>query len=340
MTQKNNNCKHFAVLDLGSSALRMDIYQWVSPESTTINLINKFRALPRLGDLIDNKIQEGPLIAVENALCEFKNKLKSCSGLKITACGTAVFRKACNSDEVVQRISEALGEEFRIIEGIEEAKLITEGILAFDRNIPTKPMFLDIGAGSSEISYYNQNNEIYHHSIPIGALSLFNSHFSQTSEINEGRINRARLEIRQHLSSFFEKLNPEMKSIVGSSGTLRALRYLYKKHTPSCDEEEVPLEYLDSILSELLSASSKDIKEYLGIEAHRFDLIVGGMILLKEVVDFYSIKNIYITTYSLRHGLLRKLIIDELDVSYISGNDTGKNLFKKRQWKIKQISSL
>jgi len=313
MTQKINSYKHFAVIDIGAAALRMDIFHWDSPSSRTLKLLNKTRLLPRIGALEQFNIREESIKAVEKAFIEFRNKLSSFEKIKVQAVGTAPFREAKNADSVRMRLAHALGHPINSITGDEEAFLIANGICAFEKDIPHDAIFLDIGGGSTEISI-RESNSIHCHSLPLGAIGI-SKILSETEEKEKISKTDSIYKLSSHINSILNSVfSDSIKSstIIGSSGTLRVLRNLYAKYkNNTLSESRLPANYTKEALNTLLHLDPESLEAYLLNDKHRKDLVLGGLILLECVLNHFSIQSILVTEYSLRHGLLIELLKEE-----------------------------
>lgn len=327
MTQNNNNCKHIALIDLGSSALRIDLFSCDIQDPKKVKLINKYRSLPRLGVLNSGKIVMDRLQDVLILLKGFNLKFSEYENISVLAVGTAVFRDASNGKEIIKLLSESLGTEFTILSGTEEARLIRKGIIAFERSLPLPAIFLDIGGRSSEISFCNPSDlltkmEIDSEnqpenkmdtliSMPFGAQSSFEDFFSKTTSDNSDNRDSAFHAFKDHIFGYLETHPlkqglPEGLPLVGSSGTFKALRYLYEESHGRLEagKNEIPLSFLFEVLQDITNTSKEQIPKILKDETHRYDLILGGFNLLKICIEYFNISTIFTTPYSARHGLL------------------------------------
>ena len=300
MTQKNNNSKYFAVIDLGSNALRADVYYCNYPESNKILLVNKFRALPRLGELVNNSISSEKINEVLKIFQKISSYLNNLDNLSVFAFGTAVFREADNAYEISEILSKELGIQFSIIEGKDEAELIKIGVRAFEKNLQKNDILLDIGGRSTEIIHDISL------SIQIGAQ---NSAFEDIENLGKLQ-NDLKCIIKKNCPNYL-KLKHNESRIVLTSGTGRSLKHLYEKHYNliySNNLNEIPLEFIQKIFQSLLN-SKDSIQKVLGKEAHRHDLILGGINILLSLCEIFKINRIYPSMFSARHGALINLLL-------------------------------
>src|SRR5690606_387486 len=89
---------------------------------------------------------------------------------KIEAIATATIRLALNKQEVLERVKEQLHLEIRILSEDEEAYY---GYLSVVNSMSIEEAItVDIGGGSTELTYFQQRQLIEKISLPFGALSL------------------------------------------------------------------------------------------------------------------------------------------------------------------------
>src|SRR5215470_15008863 len=70
---------------------------------------------------------------------------------RVRAVATSAVREAKNRDEIVRRAREEAGLRLEVISGIEEARLITLGVL-WGKPPSSRSLCIDIGGGSTEVA--------------------------------------------------------------------------------------------------------------------------------------------------------------------------------------------
>ncbi|HMO18170.1 MAG TPA: hypothetical protein PKA63_08275 [Oligoflexia bacterium] len=332
MTQKLNKSRYFAIADLGSAALRMDLFSWAGPGESLVRLEDSKRILPRLGNLSTLKVENSLINLVYEELSQFGQRVSQFENVKIKAVGTAFLRDASDTGFLVERFSRALQSDFRVLSGEEEASLIALGVLSFEKSLPDKLILLDIGGGSTEVSLLSKNHKILTsqageytdplqnsfspYSLPIGALEisrLLSNPNNPSTESIERSINFINNSIRSRIP------NPvSFETLVGSSGTMRAFENLYRRYyqIPNPDKEgriyDMNIEFVDELIGIIRKSSGNELDDFLESERHRKDLLVGGLLILREVARHFSIRSVRVSKFSLRHGVLAEMLSEEM----------------------------
>ena len=306
MTQNLISKSTFGVVDLGSAALRFDLYQIPDNNLKRINLINNTRYLLRLGNRDSNtQIDIKKVKKTENACKEIRKILDKYANIRFSCVATESLRAANNGNIISLSCSEILKTDLNIISPSEEARLTSLGICFFEKmdslnlKLGEEVLFIDIGGGSTEISkhiFINNN------------LSLEDSISTNVGVLEGGSDPKTILEI-------VKKLNIKKNSkIIGSSGTFRSILEIHKnlkKLNPN-------LNYLSSEdIEEIIYLSKKLTKEeyitFTEPAANRRDLLPKGFEIVRLLLDEINPSSIYVSKFSLRHGLLAEMLMSEYE---------------------------
>jgi len=93
-----------------------------------------------------------------------------------TACATAALREATNRDYVLKRIEDETGVKLRIIDGLEEAEIVSHANNIYINKKYDNTMYVDVGGGSTEISYFKKDKFIASNSFQIGTIKYLFDH--------------------------------------------------------------------------------------------------------------------------------------------------------------------
>ena len=300
-----------AVIDLGTNTFHLMIAESNGSKST---ILYREKVAVKLGKSGINQdvIQEDAIHRAILTLQEFRSKMDHEGVTKIHAFGTSALRNAKNAKDVTEKIKAATGIEVTVISGDEEAEMIYRGVQSALPLGNETSLIMDIGAGSVEFILANGTKTLWKRSLEIGAqriLELYKIHDPIAPE-----------EIDQ-LNKFFEssltvvqeaiKLYPP-KTLVGSSGTFDTLSDLYCAEYNIAKEEpdsETPLtiEYFYSVYERIINMSRVQRMSMLGMIELRVDLIVVGCCLVRYILEKYKLKQIRVSSYSLKEGALAML---------------------------------
>lgn len=310
---KTNN--RIAAIDIGTNSFHLVIVE-VQPNGS-FKLLDKQREVIRLGS---HKGEDLSLISegeIEKAIDILKNykMLAEHYGASIRAVATSAVREADNKDKFVKSVKEKTNIDIEVVDGKTEAKLIFYGIMnaidISDKNV----LCLDIGGGSSEFIYAEKGNPIITESVKIGAVRLSKKFFPDFI-LKKEAVEACRSYVEAQ-TSFIKYLIQEKKieQVIGASGTIVAtailVRELFNKpKRKSINKLSFTAEELNFVYKEVIRRKTPAERVSLpGMELKRADIIPAGLIILKTVFDVFEIKQITLSEYALREGIIYDTIL-------------------------------
>ncbi|WAH36946.1 Ppx/GppA phosphatase family protein [Alicyclobacillus dauci] len=298
-----------AVIDLGSNSVRVVIYE--HGPSGTQKEIDTLKQSVRLTSHLDenNVITETGIQLTVQVVGLFKQLCDSYGVVEIIGVATQAVRVAVNRDELLNRIFAETGIRFRVITGEEEARY---GYLAAVNSLPLEDgITVDVGGGSTEITYFRQRNLIHYASIPYGAVSLtkeFTRNDPTPSKILEA-MNRA-IENQLDRYPWLEGLGCP---VIGMGGTARTVARVHQ------DRRKYPLKILHgyemcpmevtAMLDMVCSMPVKKRSKIGGLSGERADIIVAGIAILDQVLKRVRASKFVISNKGLRDGILIEQVL-------------------------------
>lgn len=293
----------YASIDIGTNTVLMLIA--VIEKNKTINEIMDISTITRLGEGLKETgfLQD---YAIERTLSVLKKYIKIAEqqGVdKILTVGTSALREAKNSDLFLKK-AEELGLKVRIISEKEEAYYTYLSIL-YDTKINFNDcIIVDIGGGSTEIIKGNRLDFIDFVSIPIGSVKLTEM-FKKHDPALETELINLKKYIKENLDLPF---NGKGSVFVGTGGTITNVAGIklglkeYKKEL--IHGIKVSIDEVRQIIRRLKPLKVSEIKEIPGIEAKREDIILQGIILLEEIMKYFSFYEMIVSANGVRFGVL------------------------------------
>ncbi|RRB02184.1 Ppx/GppA phosphatase family protein [Larkinella rosea] len=238
---------------------------------------------------------------------------------QVVAIGTSAIRNAGNQLAFIERIQQETGIVIRSISGDEEAGYIYAGVRAAGTLDDQMALVVDIGGGSVEFILCTKKRIYWKQSFEIGGQRLL-ERFMETDPISPSAVSR--------LNRFFqEQLLPLTNAVhqyapvvlVGSSGsfdTLIDLQFMHEKgQLPDANRTAFDLSVSEFYRSyeQLLTRNHAERMQLPGMIELRVDMIVVGVCLIDYVLRAYGIRQIRVSTYSLKEGVLADLFQPEND---------------------------
>jgi exopolyphosphatase/guanosine-5'-triphosphate,3'-diphosphate pyrophosphatase len=296
-----------SAIDIGSNSIRQTIAD-VSPTGT-IRIVDEMKAAPRLGAGLykTGKLSE---VAIQNALSTLTRMatLADQLGAKRTeVVATSAVRDAANGDEFLKLVKSETGLKVRVLRGEDEARLSFRSALAhFDLGVG-RSVVMDIGGGSLELALSADGLVERLISLPLGAIRATESYLGPDKKKKGMRKLRKHvyLELRRHLSA----RHWHATRIVCSGGTFTTLASIYlarigMESAKTVHGTVIPRIELEHIVDMLHNMSLAERQGVPGLNAARSDIIVGGLAVAAEVAARVEAKELVISAYGIREGIL------------------------------------
>lgn len=301
-----------AIIDLGTNTFHLLIAEI---ENGKTNILHREKVAVKLGkaginqDIIQPDAIDRAILTLQN----FKTKMDAAAVTKISAFGTSALRNAQNAKVVTDRIEESTGIKISIISGDAEAEYIYEGVKSALALSNQTSIIMDIGAGSIEFIFANNEGTLWKRSLEIGAQRILEK-FNISDPITQQEYEQLNLffdESLQEVDQAAKEFKPAI--LVGSSGTFDTLSDIYcveNNIQKGEHDSETPLtiECFYSIFNRIIKMNRVERMTMLGMIELRVDLIVVGCCLVKYMLEKYGLGQIRVSSYSLKEGALAMLI--------------------------------
>ena len=300
-----------ATIDLGTNTFHLLIAKLDAENS--FQMVHRERIPVMIGrgginlGIINKEAQQRAL----NALSHFKERLDSfgVSKEKVHCTATSAIRNAKNGQGLIDSILQQTGIQVDVISGDKEAEYIYYGVRHAVPLGAASALIMDIGGGSVEFIICNQEQIHWKQSFEIGAQRLLDR-FEIQDPITDTNIESLNNFFEQTLSPLSENIaeyKPE--TLIGASGTFDTLSEIHVLESNlQVDQEatELPLSH-EAFQRMLTQFSMKNREERLlipGMIEMRVDMIVVASWLINYVLENYGLREIRISSYALKEGLL------------------------------------
>ncbi len=326
-----------AIIDLGTNSIRFDIHEVSATRKGAVQHRRLYRekAMVRLGQdlFLQGKLSEESKRRTLEAIQSFRETMEALRVDKIVAFGTAAMRDASDGEAFLEEIKNETEIDFKIISGAEEATLIAKGILNNEGVAPKGTYALiDIGGGSTEVCICKGKKVLHACSFNLGVAKLQQVFLRNQPPLlplvaqlssKKKRASRKNRQLKKLNDPVFELRNfiksvvlpkmlidrwPKVNQIIGSSGSVIALSKLVHKDKDDVSKKPFPRKELTKLVQTMKVKTPGELLSIKGMEPKRVDLILAGGVLLDELAQILSAKDIRATEFALRDGIL----VDEL----------------------------
>jgi exopolyphosphatase/guanosine-5'-triphosphate,3'-diphosphate pyrophosphatase len=278
------------VIDLGTNSTRLLV---ADVDDGRVNEVARRTIITRLGEGVDErqKLLPLPISRVRNALSEYRRELDELDPERVLAIGTSAVRDAENGEAFLGEIEWSYGFATRLLSGKEEAELTRRGV-ADGRELGDEVLVLDVGGGSTELTTAHQLI-----SVDIGSVRLTERYLHGDPPTRE-ELDAAARAVREALPD----LQP--REAVGVAGTITTLATL---ELGGYDPERVhghrlSRESVAAQLERLAALPLAQRRELPGLEPERAPVIVGGAVIVRELLDRYGLPGLDVSERDILHG--------------------------------------
>lgn len=316
----------FAALDLGTNNCRMLI---AAPDGQGgLRVVDGLSRIVRLGEGLTHtgRLGEGAMARAYQALTACAQRIEARGPVAVGCVATQACRAAANGETFLNRVRKDLGLDFKIIGAEEEAGLSVLGCASLLERDVEAALIVDIGGGSTELSWINPNAVlsgglnppiIDWATTPIGVVTLA----EEESEPDEGKAEWYEALVTRIADQFrnigrAEELRPLFEAgkahVIGTSGTVTSLAGVYLD-LPRYTRARVDGYWFDTAdcratIGSLLSQTLEQRAANACIGKDRADLVVIGGAIFDAVLRVWPAPRIRVADRGLREGVLMRLI--------------------------------
>jgi len=292
-----------AAIDIGSNAARLLISDVIPgakgrPEFVKVALV---RVPLRLGFDVFEKAEISPLKAekILKTIKSYKYLLDVYDVKHLKACATSAMRDARNSDEIIRKVKAETGIEIKVISGQEEASFIYENHIAEGLTDAESYLYIDVGGGSTELTFFSDGKLIFKESFNIGTIRLLKNQVSESLWDEMKEFIKTKTKGYHHVTA------------IGSGGNINKIFSLSKRK----EGKPLTLDLLRDYFKEFSNLSVPQRISLYKLREDRADVIVPALLIYINVMRWTDAEEIFVPKIGLADGLIYTLY-DEVKKDY------------------------
>lgn len=294
-----------AAVDLGSNSFHMIVCSLSNGKLITID---QLKEMVRLASGLDKKnyldaeTQKRALECLER----FGQRIRNFPPESVRIVGTNTLRTAKNAPQFLIKAEKALNHPIHIISGIEEARLIYQGVafsLATQANLR---LVMDIGGGSTEYIIGSGDSPRDKESLHMGCVSV-SKRFFNGGKLSKEAFTKAVLFAEQELEPFetkFQRRNWDQA--IGASGSLRAIAKVLEAKNWS--NNGITREGLDLLVNHVTQCNHINELILPELDVERLPVFPGGLAIAYATFKTLKIEQMTVSDGALREGLIQDLL--------------------------------
>ena len=284
-----------AAIDIGSNAARLLITEVTSDEkdNPVFNKLNLFRVPLRLGfDVFEtgmiSKQKTGMLLQTMKA---FKHLMNAYDIKHVKACATSAMREAMNTGDIIRKVKLETDIAIEVITGDMEAGLVFENHIAETLDKDHSYMYIDVGGGSTELSFFSNGVLNYKESFNIGTIRLL-----------QNQVHDKTWEVMKEIIKTVTKGQKEVMAI-GSGGNINKIFSMSKRK----EGKPLTLDLLRDYHKELSSVDLETRMKLYSLRPDRADVIIPALLIYINAMRWAGASEMYVPKIGLADGLIRHL---------------------------------
>lgn len=313
----------FAALDLGSNALRLRIVEATSTTrdqlnvlpsegSTSFREVLSLRAPVRLGSevFLTGRLAASSIGQACQALREFRAAMDHAQVVAYRATATSAVREAQNGSVLAERARREAGIELEVIEGIEEARLIQLAVVRRLALSDKRVLLVDVGGGSTELTYLDKGRNAYAISLPIGTVRLLEMYLRGAKTVDRARQKLLFEGVDRTLAEAVGELKKlPFELVVGTGGSVDTLSELCPhKGGHGGHPRAVDVAAMKTLINKLFGMTQEERRDEYGLRPDRADTIVPAASIFLRVAEIFKASAIVAPGVGLKEGILEELV--------------------------------
>jgi exopolyphosphatase / guanosine-5'-triphosphate,3'-diphosphate pyrophosphatase len=284
-----------AAIDIGSNAARLLITDVIPglqnvPEFIKVALV---RVPLRLGfDVFGRgEISEAKIEKIIKTIKAYKLLLEVYEVKHTRACATSAMRDAVNAAAVIQKVKSETGIQIEVISGQEEATLIYENHIAENLTAAESYLYIDVGGGSTELTFFSDGKLVFKESFNIGTIRILKNQVTEATWDAMKEFIRERTKGHHHVTA------------IGSGGNINKIFSLSKRKMG----KSLDLELLRDYYREFNNLSVQQRMSMYKLREDRADVIVPALLIYINAMRWADAEEIFVPQIGLADGLIHML---------------------------------
>ncbi len=288
--------QRIAAVDIGSNAIKFKQFRIRTSKNLYPLELDTFKRIDlRLGqDVFEtNKISKESEKRLIQELKNLSKKVKKRNVEWAGICATSATRNALNGSEVCSKIEEVCETSVKILSGRQEAYYLRDANTRKIENLK-KPIYVDVGGGSTEIYMRNSYKELYE-SFDLGAVRIM-----------KGKDSTKEWEKLKAFLGIVKENNAD--ALVGIGGNIRRIFKILglQKNSP------LELKKFEDIRNNLSNMPIIDRINLYDLAEDRADVIVPASDIFSYILEHSNIKKLFAIDWGICDALAYEYLNNKL----------------------------
>ncbi|MDZ7660166.1 Ppx/GppA phosphatase family protein [Fodinibius sp.] len=296
-----------ASIDIGTNTVLLLVAE---VGENNLKIIEEQQRVPRLGAGVDdskelsNEAMQRVIESLKDLQEIVNENYPGVSDIFVTA--TSAVRDANNRAFFIDLVEQETGLQIEVLSGVEEAEYTFLGAQSVLDNVDGPQMIIDIGGGSTEIAY-GENDLQDRYSYDMGCVR-FTERFLKSDPPADFQMQQCRNEIKRVLAEHEFNVT-DQTTLIGVAGTVTSLAFI---DLELCSYEAgvlsghiITKKKLEEYIIQFSDYTSDALEqEYPVVMKGRADIFLAGLLILDEFMNEYNFGELITSTGGIRHGTI------------------------------------
>jgi exopolyphosphatase/guanosine-5'-triphosphate,3'-diphosphate pyrophosphatase len=279
-----------AAIDQGTNTTRLLV---ADVDDGELSEVVRRSMITRLGEGVDERrrLLPLPIARVRNCLSDYRREAERLGADRTLLVATSAVRDAENGEAFLGEIEWSYGFTTKLLSGHEEAELMLRGV----GEVGPRTLVLDVGGGSTEL--VTTSSQV---SVDIGSVRL-TERFLHSDPPSAEELDACATFVREQLPEL------DVEDAVGVAGTVTSLAALdlgldeYDRER--VDGHRLSVAGVERQLQRLATLPLAERREVRALEPERAPVIVGGAVIVREVMARYGIDALRVSERDILDGI-------------------------------------
>jgi exopolyphosphatase/guanosine-5'-triphosphate,3'-diphosphate pyrophosphatase len=300
-----------AAIDIGSSAIRMDIAE-VNADGA-IRVLDSLKKGVQLGReaFTDGHLSQETIRAACEALQDFKKVMDSYGVSRYRAVATSAVRESSNSETFLDRLLMSTGLDVEVIDGPEENRLTLSAVMDSLRGESdigkAKTLLVEVGGGSTDIAFFGEGELQQSSTLPLGSIRLRAGLSTGPAKPEQ----QVRL-LKRQINSFLSNLKREMEirdavHCIALGGDVRLAARILNVSGQNARLSTISKDALSDLVDTLSKLTTDALVQKYSLPYLDAETLVPALLTYVQLLRETQVQNIIISDANIRAGILQDL---------------------------------
>lgn len=300
-----------AACDVGSNAIRLVVAKAIGNKERFLQREGRYRVPLRLGDDVFSSgfVSEEKIDGVVQIFKAYRALIDFFKPCRLRACATSALREASNGVVIVERIWRETAIHLEIISGAEEAKALCSNYAGAGLSPETDYLCVDVGGGSTELTFLANGKVIASESFRIGGIRLLRTRVEDSEW--------------ERMHRWIDGLPRGIRPIeaIGSGGNISNIYDL----VIAASKSEIRRRQIREVVEALEPLSVEQRIRSHRLKPDRADVIVPAGKIYHQVMKWAEIKTMQVPKLGVADGILSQLFEEVYGVPPVRALDQNEH---------------